>query len=699
MSNKGIDIGTNTIVAASMDTEGNPIFSIQRDAFFRIVPKTEVNKNSIKLSLDKRNANYVIDEDGSFIVVGQDGLDIAIERNEVAQRPMAKGVISPREKSALPMLKLIIEAMIGKGDGKDLCVYSVPAKPIDSNFDVVYHSELMGMYIRQMGYNAQPINEAFAVALSELLEDGLTGIAMSCLVPGTKIYTDNGILNIEDVKEGYKVITHKGRFRNINKVVTKEFNGLCTKIQIQGYTDTTENYKFVDNHELYVNRNDKWTWVGCEDVEVGDIVGEPIIQQDLSKSSPTLTICERNTSSKEYTKKNIVASPNVQRLIGYFLGDGSICERESGIQFDFNTNEFNNINDVVEILNKNFDKQSVVIDKSENCKRIKCYSKGIASWFRKNCYDNSGNKKYPWGLDRINDSMCLNLLAGLIRSDGSINDNSITFYNTSTNLIILTKQLFSRLGIAASITFRPPRESFIEDRVVYGIKDEWQVSNGKKTVLYSLCDLISNMNCSNSKFSDKLFIHRNFCCGRVQKIEYEEYSGKVYDLQVEEDHSFSGPYLTIHNCGAGMTNICVVHEGDPLVEFSLTRGGDYIDQSVGNALDMSPSLVQMEKEAGTNLYKSDTKIMEAVSVYYSSLMNYIFQNIAYELKQREKELPIFREPVPIVLSGGLTLAEGFINKADDVIKTVNFPIKIGEIRRAEQPMRAVANGALMASLL
>lgn len=702
MSGKGVglDIGTNMIVAATLGSNGNTVFKQQRDSFFRILPKTEVNKKSIKLSLDKRGANYIIDEDGSFIVVGEDALEMAIERNDKALRPMSRGVISPKEKSALPILKLIIESMIGQGENGDKCIFSVPAKPIDTSFDIVYHTEMMGLYIRQMGYESSPINEAFAVALSELLDEGLTGISASCLVPGTKIYTDRGILNIEDVIVGDSVITHEGRFKKITNVITKNFNGLCTKLQILGYSDNTENYKFVDNHELYVNRDGRWVWVGCEDIVKGDIVGEPILKQEISKNGPTITICERVTSSNDYTKKHIRVSPDVQRLIGYFLGDGSICERDSGIQFDFGVNESSYIDDVSEILNKNFGKEVNIKHKGDNCIRLKCYSRGIASWFRNNCYDKEGNKRYPWSLDRINYSSCLNLLSGLIRSDGSFGKESIVFYNTSTNLIILVKQLFSRLGVAASIAYRKPREHIIEgDRLLVGIKDEWAVSSGKKSVLNSLYDLIKNINCDNSSFSDKLFIYGDFCCSRVQKIDHEDYSGVVYDLQVEDDHSFSGPYLTIHNCGAGMTNICVIHEGDPLIEFSLTRGGDFIDQSVGNALDVSPSLVQLEKEAGVDLFNPTSKIMEAVSVYYNSVINYTLQNIAYELKQREKELPLFRDAVPIVFSGGLTLADGFIRKVEEALLMVDFPIKIGQVKRASDPMRAVAAGALLAASL
>jgi hypothetical protein len=151
--------------------------------------------------------------------------------------------------------------------------------------------------------------------------------------------------------------------------------------------------------------------------------------------------------------------------------------------------------------------------------------------------------------------------------------------------------------------------------------------------------------------------------------------------------------------GAGMSNIAVIHQGDPLIEFSLTRGGDYIDDAVGTALDISPSLVQLEKESGTDLFNFKEKINEAVSVYYSSLINYVFKNIMYELERRKKELPVFKEPVPVVVSGGLTLASGFIKKVEMALNNIKFPVKVSVIRRAKDPMKAVANGALLAALL
>jgi len=175
----GLDIGTNMLVAATIGEEGNPVFKMQRDAFYRIVPKSEVNRNSINKALKKRGFNFIEDSDGSFVVVGEEALETAIERNDVAKRPLRRGVISPKEKDSLPMLKLLIENLLGKGAGDTNLVYSVPAKPIDGIFDIVYHTEIMGGYLGQMGYRAQPVNEAFAIALSELLDEGLTGICLS----------------------------------------------------------------------------------------------------------------------------------------------------------------------------------------------------------------------------------------------------------------------------------------------------------------------------------------------------------------------------------------------------------------------------------------------------------------------------------------------------------------------------------------
>jgi len=325
----GLDVGTNMIVSASMNEEGNSIYKKQRDSFLRITPKSKVNQKSIRMALESRKANFIIDGN-DFFVIGEDALIMANERNTDARRPMSKGVLSPKEKDSLPMIKLIIKSLIGDGKGDSDLVFSIPAEPADGAFDIFFHTEMMKSYMKEMGFKATPITEAFAIAFSELLDDNLTG-------------------------------------------------------------------------------------------------------------------------------------------------------------------------------------------------------------------------------------MCLSF-------------------------------------------------------------------------------------------------------------------------------------------GAGMINMAVCYEGDPVVQFSLTKGGDWIDQSVGKAVDERPSIIQVEKEeGGIDLMNPEGKIQEAIAIYYNILVSYALDNIVYELDIAK--LPSFREEIPIVVSGGLTLATGFVEKFKVGIESKKFPFKISDVRRAKDPMTAVANGALLAAIL
>ena len=86
-------------------------------------------------------------------------------------------------------------------------------------------------------------------------------------------------------------------------------------------------------------------------------------------------------------------------------------------------------------------------------------------------------------------------------------------------------------------------------------------------------------------------------------------------------------------------------------------------------------------------------------MYYHAVLRYTCQQVSYELKKRKKDLPLFREPVPFVVSGGLALATGFTKMFEGCLSEVEMPMKISEIRRAESPMTCVANGALLAAQL
>ena len=54
--------------------------------------------------------------------------------------------------------------------------------------------------------------------------------------------------------------------------------------------------------------------------------------------------------------------------------------------------------------------------------------------------------------------------------------------------------------------------------------------------------------------------------------------------------------------------------------------------------------------------------------------------------------------MPIVLSGGTAIPKGFLKRFTAALRTEDFPIKISEVRVAEDPLNSTARGALMAAL-
>ena len=64
-----------------------------------------------KKILDNSKVKYIIKEDNLY-VVGDEALQFANMFNKDTRRPLSKGVISPTEKEALPMMELLIKSVV-----------------------------------------------------------------------------------------------------------------------------------------------------------------------------------------------------------------------------------------------------------------------------------------------------------------------------------------------------------------------------------------------------------------------------------------------------------------------------------------------------------------------------------------------------------------------------------------------------------
>jgi len=179
---KGLDVGTSFVVLAQDAADGAVAYKDFRDAFYTIKPSSPVALKMIEKGLAGRV--FVKDTDGTFILLGQDAIEKAVERNDSAKRPMHRGVVSAKEKDAKRILAYILKEVAGQASepGEKL-VFCVPAQPVDQedeDFDVGYHEDVVKTILGECGYAARAINEAEALCYSELESDDYTGVALSC---------------------------------------------------------------------------------------------------------------------------------------------------------------------------------------------------------------------------------------------------------------------------------------------------------------------------------------------------------------------------------------------------------------------------------------------------------------------------------------------------------------------------------------
>jgi hypothetical protein len=178
----GLDIGTSNIVVSRQTEDGKFVNKFHRNMLYEL----DISDEAQDL-LDRSDYLYVKSND-KFYIVGEDALKLvnAIGKGEVI-RPMQNGLLNPSLKEATELLFYIIQAVVGEPIAENESLrFSVPANPVDKDIDNLFHKMVLGGFLKKVGYDAKPLNEAMSVAYfcnpvskSEEGDLPLTGLAFS----------------------------------------------------------------------------------------------------------------------------------------------------------------------------------------------------------------------------------------------------------------------------------------------------------------------------------------------------------------------------------------------------------------------------------------------------------------------------------------------------------------------------------------
>jgi len=510
----------------------------------------------------------------------------------------------PNFKGKIPETRFILSVEISSiysWNGKMRRIHNVILLPdINSAEKLNYRLSFIG----NLSADGRPIlglssKELVKITL-DVCPDALI-IPAHCLLPDTLIHTKNNLLKpIKEIKKGDWVITHKNKWRKVEKVFKRPYNGKVYHIKPRNFSlglITTPEHPFYaikthknchwsngickpshlnldDCKEKYF-KNYKPEWIPAEKLERGDVLIYPrflnvfknkkiekinlkeIIKNNTLKTNLNEDIITPNGSKTTQIKNFISINKDFCKLAGYYLAEGYTNSRDL-IGFSFSAKEKKYIKEVIDLMKKVFGfnkKPKIRKSKENNGVEILFYSKILCNVFENLFYSsekikNASTKKLPdWALGLPQD-LQVEIFRCWWRGDSG--------YTTSRWLINQMKIILLRLGIVPSIyvykknDYNKQLKKFIKERK---IKARYDVYSMRQLSFYEdkfnlLKETEFKKIAKHNKNKDKKYgwIDDNYIYLPIYDIKIKNYKGEVYNLEVEKDNSYVSEFATIHNC-------------------------------------------------------------------------------------------------------------------------------------------------------
>lgn len=425
-------------------------------------------------------------------------------------------------------------------------------------------------------------------------------LKLLCCLPGTVITTQNGASLIENVQVGEMVLTHKGRWKPVTKVFKNSFSGTAVRLRAHGLA----NGPFLTgNHPVLVKkmRTHEWqdgermrfralprvvrstqiddaAWseiehriadgepgrrianaMGCSEALVSKIrhgytrqptkdVAEWCRADGITPGwrimSPTPPFCGgrplitltgfprlRNPA----TGLQFEVTYDVARMVGLFIGDGHTSL--TNVYWSFGLQESHLSSFVIRTLKDVFGIRAME-KVTHNMRIVFCGSKQLSTWMNENIRKYSAHKTIPIGWVSANREVATGLLRGMFDSDGTTGDQ-VSYCTVNHYLAQSCAQMLRAVGIPASVSKGEYATGFSTNRVYYKVTP---------SDLTSFYDIIMGQAIEPVKTTAVAERCGHEAWHTARESLTLDYTGTVYNLEVEEDHSYVASGFAVHNC-------------------------------------------------------------------------------------------------------------------------------------------------------
>jgi NifU-like protein involved in Fe-S cluster formation len=383
----------------------------------------------------------------------------------------------------------------------------------------------------------------------------------TCLLSKENILLNGKFTEIEKAKKDNLVVSHNSSENIILDRFSRDYNGKIITLK-----NALGNISLTPEHLIYsikIPAGDRYkrikgkkelipSWYHAEDLKKGDIILYPFLKEEKNIKYLTIDIpkLKYDFKSKSIPKK-ISLNSSLLRLFGYFLSEGNVQDKptKNYISFALNIKEKEIVEDIREIVKSIFNLEIKTKERLvENGVIVYIYNAQLSRFFKKLFNNGAENKFLPEFMMNLPIQKQKHLISGLWKGDGYVNLNRIGpragYVTISYQLAQQIKILLLRQGIISSVYLDKEKIS----KGAYH-KKSYRIHVGQRESLIKLSELLGFKYSPKSYPSISSWFNNGILYTPITKIEKVNYKGKVYNLEVENTHSFVSESFCLHNCG------------------------------------------------------------------------------------------------------------------------------------------------------
>jgi hypothetical protein len=370
-----------------------------------------------------------------------------------------------------------------------------------------------------------------------------------CCLPGTMITTRRGYIPLEEVTTEDEVLTHTGRYRRVTATLSRDYSGPVVGLRARG--NGNEALWITPEHPIYAQTLPKlwyhdqergrrykkigtapFAWYQAQALERGDVVALPTVPQD--HTALALTVDTEGTIAAEdggllargrwagvaapravAVPARVSVTPALARLAGLYATEGHVSGNHLG--FSFHERETDLQAFVCHTMHDIFGLQpSFQHNVLNHCVQLMFHSRPLARTFAGLFGRGSADAHLPQAWLSSSPDIAHALLQGLLDGDGDHAPPQQRFTTVSPQLAYQARDLWRRLGYGAAVHRESQGQAYRVNRLA-------------------------------------------MVGGTLGAVILDEYSGPVYNLEVEDDESYVAQGIAVHNCWKIGDSFCKFH--------------------------------------------------------------------------------------------------------------------------------------------